>query len=88
MTYTEALKMFGGNEFKLRNAMRCNRQQMYYFRKHLKKGIDLELTDYRVLCIETHLKEKTHRIETWQHVGDVAKKLVAELIAKEEGGKQ
>ena len=37
MKYTEALKMFDGDEMKLRHAMRADRQVMYYLRKHLKK---------------------------------------------------
>jgi len=84
MTYTEALEIFGGNEFKLRDAMRCNRQQMYYFRKHLKKGVDLKLTDYRVLCIETHLISIKKRVNNWEKEGESINKLVNYLIAKEE----
>lgn len=84
MKYTEALKLFKGDEIKLRNAMRCDRQQMFYFRQHLKKGIDLELTDYRQLCIETHFKRVEERISNWQQVGEIANKLVADMIKKEE----
>ena len=80
MKYTEALKLFKGDEIKLRNAMRCDRQQMFYFRQHLKKGVDLELTDYRQLCIETHFKRVEERISNWQQVGEVANKLVADMI--------
>ena len=84
MTYTEALKLFKGDEIKLRNAMRADRQAMYYYRQNLKKGVDIELTDYRQLCIETHFKRKDERISNWQQVGDVANKLVADMIKKEE----
>ena len=84
MTYTEALKLFKGDEIKLRNAMRADRQAMYYYRQNLKKGVDIELTDYRQLCIETHFKRKDERVNNWQQVGDVANKLVADMIKKEE----
>jgi hypothetical protein len=84
MKYTEALKMFDGDEMKLRHAMRADRQVMYYLRKHLKKGVDMELTEYRQLCIEMHFKRKDERISNWQHVGDVANKLVADMIKIEQ----
>lgn len=84
MKYTEALKLFKGDEIKLRNAMRCDRQQMFYFRQHLKKGIDLELTDYRQLCIETHFKRVDERIKNWKEVGTAIDNLVTDMIQKEE----
>lgn len=84
MKYTEALKLFKGDEIKLRNAMRCDRQQMFYFRQHLKKGIDLELTDYRQLCIETHFKRVDERIKNWREVGTAIDNLVTDMIQKEE----
>lgn len=84
MKYTEALKLFKGDEIKLRNAMRCDRQQMFYFRQHLKKGVDLELTDYRQLCIETHFKRVDERIKNWREVGTAIDNLVTDMIQKEE----
>ena len=84
MKYTEALKLFNGDEIKLRKAMRCDRQQMFYFRQHLKKGVDLELTDYRQLCIETHFKRVDERIKNWREVGTAIDNLVTDMIQKEE----
>ena len=84
MKYTEALKLFDGDEIKLRNAMRADRQAMYYYRKNLKQGVDIDLTDYRQLCIEMHFKRKDERISNWQEVGEVANQLVADMIKKEE----
>ena len=84
MKYTEALRLFNGDAFKLRAAMRADRQVMYYLRKNLKNGVDMELTEYRQLCIEMHFKRKDERISNWQEVGEVANKLVAAMIKKEE----
>ena len=84
MKYTEALRLFDGDAFKLRAAMRADRQVMYYLRKNLKNGVDMELTEYRQLCIEMHFKRKDERISNWQEVGEVANKLVAAMIKKEE----
>jgi len=84
MKYTEALRLFDGDAFKLRAAMRADRQVMYYLRKNLKNGVDMELTEYRQLCIEMHFKRKDERISNWQQVGEVANKLVADMIKKEE----
>ena len=52
MTYTEALKIFDGDEIMLRNTIKADRQQMYYFRSQLKGGSDLELSKYRNLLID------------------------------------
>ena len=84
MTYTEALELFKGDEIKLRNAMRADRQAMYYYRQNLKKGVDIELTDYRQLCIETHFKRKDERVNNWREVGTAIDHLVADMIQKEE----
>ena len=84
MKYTEALKMFDGDEMKLRHAMRADRQVMYYLRKHLKKGVDMELTEYRQLCIEMHFKRKDERVSNWREVGTAIDNLVSDMIQKEE----
>ena len=84
MKYTEALKLFDGDEIKLRNAMRADRQAMYYYRKNLKQGVDIDLTDYRQLCIEMHFKRKDERVNNWREVGTAIDNLVSDMIQKEE----
>ena len=61
MTYTKALALFGGDQIKLRNTIKASRQQMYYFRRRLKGGTDLELSKYRALLIDIYLAEKEGR---------------------------
>ena len=61
MTYTKALKLFKGDEIKLRNTIQATRQQMYYFRSRLKGGTDLELSKYRNLLIDIYMAEKEGR---------------------------
>ena len=61
MTYTKALKLFGGDEIRLRNTIQASRQQMYYFRRRLKGGTDLELSKYRALLIDIYMAEKEGR---------------------------
>ena len=61
MKYTEALKVFGGDEIKLRNVIQATRQQMYHFRSRLKGGTDLELSKYRNLLIDIYMAERDGR---------------------------